>query len=140
METKKIPTETFLEEELREIDLSVVDDYPSFDACDSLYENVARENCFENRLVSHFYGIFATKNMVVEKALLDTIWIELAISEKGVPLIKNLKISDSVRTAIPKMEGWIYGGLDSLPKINPAIKRGIPVRTSFTIPVVIEVN
>lgn len=140
METKKVSSETILAKELREIDMKEVDEYPTFAGCDSLEVRSERRSCFENGLSANFQQFLATKILVFSEPIRDTIWLDLSISASGEAEINAVKIHDSLAQKIPQMQEWLYQSMDSLPKIYPAIKRGIPVRTTFKMPVVIKVE
>lgn len=140
METKKVSSETVLAEELKGIDMKEVDEYPSLVGCDSLPERAARRSCFERGLSHNFQRYLATKILVFSDPIRDTIWLDLSITASGEAEINAIKISDSLEQQIPEMKQWLHQSMDSLPKIYPAIKRGIPVRTAFKMPVVIKVE
>jgi len=140
METKKVSSETILAEELKEIDMKEVDEYPAFVGCDSLEERSERRSCFERGLSTNFQQFLAKKILVFSEPIRDTIWLDLSISASGKAEISAIKIPDSLEQKIPQMQEWLYQSMDSLPKIYPAIKRGIPVRTAFRMPVVIKVE
>jgi len=140
METKKISSETILAEELKEIDMKEVDEYPTFAGCESLEVRSERRNCFENGLSANFHKFLATKILVFSEPIRDTIWLDLRISASGEAEINAIKIPGSLEQKIPEMREWLYQSMDSLPQIFPAIKRGIPVRTAFKMPVVIKVE
>lgn len=140
METKKVSSETILAEELREIDMKEVDEYPTFAGCESLDVRSERRNCFERGLSANFQQFLATKILIFSEPIRDTIWLDLGISASGEAKINAIKIPDSLAQKIPQMKEWLYQSMDSLPKIYPAIKRGIPVRTAFKMPVIIKVE
>lgn len=78
--------------------------------------------------------------MIVETEINDTVWLYLSISELGDLTIEKAQIPDTIASQLPQLEGWLKDSLDSLPKIIAAHKRGIPVKTSFKMPVVVKVE
>tara|TARA_R110002020_G_scaffold296658_1_gene512374 strand:- start:181033 stop:181509 length:477 start_codon:yes stop_codon:yes gene_type:complete len=140
METKKVSSETFLKEELKTINMSELDEYPTFESCDYLEDKEEKWLCFEQKLASNFYQYLQSKTLVFSQAMQDTVWVKIAVNAEGTPKIDNILIPVSVKQDLPKLDVWLHQSLDSLPKIYPAIKRGIPVKTTFKLPVVIQVN
>lgn len=140
METKKVSSETILARELKEIDMKEVDEYPSIAGCDSLATQTSRSTCFKREMSLNFQKYLASKILVFSEPVRDTIWLDLSITAEGEPQINTIKIPDSLEAEIPRMKEWLHQSLDSFPTIYPAIKRGIPVRTTFKMPVVIEVE
>ena len=140
METKKVSSETFLKEELKTINMSELDEYPTFESCDHLENKEEKWLCFEQKLASNFYQYLQSQTLVFSQAMQDTVWVKLAVNAEGTPKIDNILIPVSVKQDLPKLDVWLHQSLDSLPKIYPAIKRGIPVKTTFKLPVVIQVN
>jgi hypothetical protein len=47
-------------------------------------------------------------------------------------------ISDSIAYNKPQLDSIFQLRLIDFPKINPAIKRGVPVKTEFQMPVVLQ--
>ncbi|MGB3775514.1 MAG: hypothetical protein WA951_09685, partial [Leeuwenhoekiella sp.] len=88
----------------------------------------------------NFREYLATKILVFSEPIRDTIWLDLSITADGEAQINTVKIPDSLKKQIPQMKEWLHQSLDSLPEIYPAIKRGIPVRTAFKMPVIIKVE
>ena len=64
--------------------------------------------------------------------------LHLIVSDEGAPRIDSVEIDSMVTHHLPKIRTWIQESVDSLPKIYPASKRGIPVATNFKLPIVIE--
>ncbi|MEH6406925.1 MAG: hypothetical protein V7767_06580 [Leeuwenhoekiella sp.] len=140
IETKKVSSDTFLKEELKTINMSELDEYPTFESCDYLQNKEEKWVCFEQKLASNFYEYIQSQNLVFTQQLQDTVWINLAVSAKGEVIINRILIPVAITQDVPQLDGWLHQSLDSLPKIYPAIKRGIPVKTTFKLPVVIQVN
>ena len=70
----------------------------------------------------------------------DTLLLQLQISEKGLLSVLNIEVDSLISQEIPNIKDLLQHGLDSLPKIFPAIKRGQQVKTEFKLPVIISVN
>ena len=137
-ETRKISSEEILSEESRALNWHEVDQYPAFKECREYIQEKASKECFGNKVATYFYARLEEKQPVVTEALNDTIFLYLRISEKGIPSIEQMEIDSLVIDQLPEIRSWLVQSVDSLPKIYPATKRGIPVVTSFKMPVVIK--
>lgn len=138
IQTKKVNSEDILSEETRELNWHEVDQYPAFKECREITENTASKSCFEKKVTEYVYAGMAQENPVVTRDLHDTIFINLIVSEKGIPEIASVEIDSIVIAELPEIRSWLEKSIDSLPKIYPAIKRGIPVATKFKLPVIIK--
>ncbi|GAB5398828.1 MAG: hypothetical protein Aureis2KO_04130 [Aureisphaera sp.] len=137
-ETEKISSETFYEEDLKAIDWKDVDEYPAFKACDHLIDKEAQKKCFETALVTPIYKTISSKKLVTHRDLNDTVWVRFSITKDGAFSNVETEIDSALKAQIPLLESWIHQGIDSLPKLEPAIKKGIPVETRFGLPIVIK--
>lgn len=137
-QTRKISSEEIFNEETRDFNWSEVDQYPAFAECKDITEVAAAKNCFGNKVAEYFYTRLEAKQPVVTEALDDTLYLYLRISEKGTPAIDSMEIDSLVLDQLPEIRTWLNQSVDSLPKIYPATKRGIPVKTTFRMPVVIK--
>ena len=137
-ETKKISSEEILSEETRELNWHEVDQYPAFEECREFIQEDKSKECFGNKVANYFYARLEAKQPVVTMALNDTVYLYLRISERGVPSIDAMEVDSLVVDQLPEIRNWLTQSVDSLPKIYPATKRGIPVVTTFKMPVVIK--
>ncbi|HSP82909.1 MAG TPA: hypothetical protein VLN72_04180, partial [Gillisia sp.] len=80
----------------------------------------------------------ARQEPIVTEAIDDTVFVHLEISKTGVPTIESIEVDTLVTNQIPELKLWLQQSIDSLPKIYPASKRGIPVSSVFKMPIVIK--
>ncbi|MCH2490399.1 MAG: hypothetical protein MK211_09645 [Flavobacteriales bacterium] len=139
-ETEKISTETFYEEEIKAIDWKDVDQYPVFAECSDFSEKKALRSCFESTLSNNLYQSIQTRNIVASQPLLDTLMLEFLVSENATLSVVNIKMDSLTRKQFPRLENWLVQHIDSLALVAPAYKRGIPVKTHFTLPVVLQTH
>ncbi|MEG9327821.1 hypothetical protein V6B16_07725 [Salinimicrobium catena] len=137
-EKQKVSSEEILSEETRELNWQEVDQYPAFEECRELMESDAAKTCFGNKVASYFYARLEAKQPVVTESIDDTLYLYLRISEKGIPAIDSMEVDSLVVAQLPEIKNWLKQSVDSLPKIYPASKRGIPVVTKFKMPIVIQ--
>ncbi len=137
-EKQKISSEEILSEETRALNWQEVDQYPAFEECRELMESDAAKACFGKKVANYFYARLEDKQPVVTESLDDTIYLHLRISEKGIPAIDSMEVDSLVVRQLPEIRSWLQESVNSLPKIYPASKRGIPVVTKFKMPIVIR--
>jgi acid phosphatase class B len=137
---KKTSSEAILKEELQTFNWNEVDEYPSFSICDSSATKLVRKQCFETILTTHIKSSLQKDTIVISQDIEDTLLLQLQISETGILSLVNLKVDSITNQEIPNIKELLIKGLDSLPKIFPALKRGQQVKTEFKLPVIIHVN
>jgi len=137
---QKTSSEAILDEELQTFNWKDVDEYPSFSVCDSARDEQSKKRCFENTLITAINSSLAQENIVVRQDINDTILIKFIISETGDLKLIDTKMDSITKIELPNIEDLINHSLASLPKIYPAIKRSQPVKTQFTLPMLIQVN
>ena len=138
-ETEKISSDEFLEEEIKAINWKDIDQYPVFKVCERETEKQSQKTCFETTLASRIYQSVQI-DIRVSADLNQTVLIEFQINEKGVLIVSEIVMDSILRKQIPFLENNILRGLDSIQPIAPAYKRGIPVKTSFKLPIVVKSN
>lgn len=136
---KKVNESALVEEELKNINWNSVDEYPTFETCDST-SNESSETCFKATLVQHINSALSNANIVVTEDLNDTLILQLHIDHKGQISIPSIKAKKETREAIPDLDSLMRGSMSQLPKLFPAIKRGQQVSTEFQLPVVIVIK
>lgn len=137
---KKTSSDAILKEELQTFNWNQVDEYPSFPECDSVITKQERKQCFEYVLTTHITSFLQKDTIVVTQNIEDTLLLQFQISEKGELSVLHIKVDSLTSQEIPNIKDLLLHGLDSLPKIFPAIKRGQQVKTQFKLPVIISVN
>lgn len=139
--TKKIPSSQYLEEEWKAIDLSQVEEYPTFETCKTIVDREELKNCFEQTVTKTFYKAFEEHTIIVNRELDEIIYVDFVVNEKGNYCIDSLKITQEIRMEIPQLEKWIHEAAKQLPIASkPAYKHGVPVKTRFKIPVILKVD
>lgn len=136
-ETEKISSETFYEEELKTIDWKNVDRYPAFATCDTLSEKIKQKECFEGELAYQLQQSITAQGVTALHDLNDTITLFFSISEKADITIINMQIDSLLQKEFPHLKDSLKYSIDALQLVAPAYKRGIPVKTQFTLPIVV---
>lgn len=139
-ETEKISSETIIENEIKSINWNDVDSYPIFKECEGVSGKLETKSCFETTLSKHLYQSIQSDSMVVSTDLNQRVLINFQINEKGNLSVSEIEIDSILQAQIPLLKNNILSGLDSIQPIAPAYKRGIPVKTSFQLPLVIRTD
>ena len=133
-------TQKLVDEELASIDWNEVDQFPLFEACDESVSKDLQRQCFENTFLMHFSMTLQDFEFQTEQSLKDTLFIDFLIDSQGSITILDMDENAAIRKENPEFEGIVSRSLKSLPRLQPALKRGIPVATQFRIPLVIHTN
>lgn len=137
-ETKKISSEEVLDQEKKALNWKEVDEYPAFENCKNITEVEKARDCFETTVANSVYAYLSSKEPIVTETIDDTVFVHLQISKTGIPQINSVEIDTVVTHQLPDLKLWLEQSIDSLPKIYPASKRGIPVSSVYKIPIVIQ--
>lgn len=136
-DTEKISSEKIFEEEIQAIDWTEVDRYPIFPNCkEDLNENAQKE-CFIKTINIHLLENLNANKILATREISDTLLIDFEIDERGKLSILEIAMDTLMQQEFPNLKKQIIKSLDSLQPIAPAYKRGIPVKTQFSLPVVI---
>ena len=121
------------------INFTKVDVSPSFKVCDKLLDQ-AKTNCFRininKQITKHLQKIPFVFEDTIEEAIIKVI---LNIDNKGEITLKRIDAPAIFTKANEILEEEIITAIRKLPKLSPAIKRGIPVATEYTLPIKIRV-
>ncbi|WP_066221848.1 hypothetical protein [Formosa haliotis] len=140
LKVKKTSTEAILNEELQSFKWNEVDEYPTFSSCETSNSQQDRKVCFEQTLATVILNHLEAERIIVNHDVLDTIKIQFKISDTGELSLHDFKVDSTTQAEIPNIKLLITSSLDSLPRIEPAIKRGQKVNSEFTLPIIIKVN
>lgn len=139
-ETEKVSSKEIFNDEIKTINWKDVDRYPTFPNCEKTLEKLEQQDCFINTITSHLYEVISEGNLVAGREISDTVNINFEVSSSGQLTIAEMKIDSLLQKDFPKLETSILNSIDSLQPVAPAYKRGIPVKTKFTLPVIIQTN
>ncbi|HLV92089.1 MAG TPA: hypothetical protein VKX34_03115 [Aequorivita sp.] len=139
-ETEKVSSEEIFNEEIKTINWKDVDRYPSFPNCENNVEKIEQQDCFINTISSHLYKSISQEELVAAREIYDTVEITFEVNSEGKLLVEDIKIDSLLQKDFPYLEDWILNSVDSLQPLAPAYKRGIPVKTKFKLPVIVQTN
>ena len=136
---KKVPNEKeLLDKQLKEINWNEVDEYPSVADCEKLTDETQRKQCFFEFLTTTIQQKLAVDTLSTLFPKLDTIEVKVTVFTNSTMEFEPQFPKDSVAYDTIKIDSILRIRLVNFPKVNPAIKRGIPVKTKFVLPVSIK--
>lgn len=139
-ETERISEEEFYSKEKNTINWSDVDTYPKFKACSSITDTAESKACFEKQLTMQVGDAIKSRINNAIQTLNDTIWVSLTISEKPSITVTNIDMDHWVAEEFSEMQSWIIDAVKEIELKDPAIKRGVPVKTQYRLPIVVIVE
>nr|WP_321227151.1 hypothetical protein [uncultured Psychroserpens sp.] len=140
IEKKKVYSNDILDEELKTFNWNDVDEYPTFESCDTTLNIASKKSCFENTLRQILNENLAKSKIIVSEEINDTVQLKITIDSQGTFVINNIVSNEVTQTEIPQLDSLLRKSLDSLPKIYPAIKRSQEVKVQFSLPVIIKIE
>jgi hypothetical protein len=135
---KKIPNEKdLLDKEIKAINWSQVDEFPTITNCDTVVNTSERQNCFIQNLSQLIQQKLDTTKTAIINPKSDTIQVKVTVSADAT-LQFETQLSESKSYNKIKIDSILKARLIDFPQIKPAIKRGIPVKTQFILPVILK--
>ena len=129
-----------LEDVETNIDFSSVDAPPTFENCVDLIDKSAKTACF--RKTMHAYIASSLQKNIVQVAvpIEAQITVAVMITISGKVSVQHIDASDHLKKAMPSLDSLMRASVAQVPRVFPALKRGIPVATQYQIPIEIRVN
>lgn len=136
---KPVPSkEVLLENELKSIDWNQVDQYPSIVECENIEDKAQRQQCFFEYLTSIIQQKLSQDTLPFIGVSMDTITVKVTVFPDATIDFEPQFPKDSVAYDKIKIDSLLTEKLKDFPRINPALKRGIPVKTQFILPVILK--
>ena len=131
--------EELLKKELESINWNAVDELPSFSSCDSIVDKTQKKQCFFDYLTQLIQQKLSVDTLSVLYPQLDTIDVKVTISPDAT-MVFEPQITDTLSYNTTKIDSILKARLVDFPAVHPAIKRGIPVKTQFVLPVILNIT
>lgn len=136
---KNVPEkEELLQSELNKINWEEVDEYPSTLDCDSIADKAQRKQCFFD-FVSEELRLQLNNDTI--KSLYpkqDTLHIKITVMPDAQVTFQSHFEIDSLAFDKIKADSVLQSKLIHFPTIEPAIKRGMKVKSEFIVPVILR--
>lgn len=138
---EKTPSkDAMLDKEMQAVDWSEVDEYPSIDDCETLRDKNERRHCFFEFLTQQIQQKLAVDTLAVMYPKLDTIEVKVTVfPDSTLGFEPNLR-KDSLLYDTKRIDSILHARLVDFPKVSPAIKRGIPVKSQFLLPILLKME
>jgi hydroxylamine reductase (hybrid-cluster protein) len=136
---KNVPTkDELLQKELKKINWEEVDEYPSTAICDSITNKNLRKQCFFDYMSAQLRLKLA--NDTIRKAYKnpDTLHIKVMVTAAAKVSFESYFEKDSLDFEKNKADSILQVKLRDFPAIEPAIKRGVKVKSEFLIPIALH--
>ncbi|APG65143.1 hypothetical protein LPB136_07175 [Tenacibaculum todarodis] len=121
------------------INFNKVDVFPSFAECKDKIDE-AKTSCFRETIHRKIADNLSQHHLEIKKEIDAIVTVELEISTEGKFILKKINSSENIREQLPKLDSLLEVSVNTLPKIFPAIKRGIPVATQYSLPIRIQLK
>lgn len=138
--SKEKKTQELVQRELLEIDFNEVDNYPLFEDCDETLTKIGQRECFEQELLSNCASILEQYEYLIRESTDKTVFVDFLVDQDGKVSVLNIEKDMAIDDQMPEFNQLITQGLEDLPPLAPALKRGIPVKAKFRIPIVLNNN
>ncbi|KOP40121.1 hypothetical protein DBB36_02665 [Flavobacterium sp. WLB] len=136
---KKVPSEKeLLQKELKSINWKEVDEYPTVAECETINDKKLRQKCFFDVMSQLIQEKLNVDSLSILYPDLDTIQVKVTVFPNSKMKFEPEFQKDSVAYDTIRIDSILHARLVDFPKVNPAIKRGLPVKTQFTLPVIIK--
>jgi hypothetical protein len=136
---KNVPKkEELLNKELKKINWLEVDEFPSTLHCDSIDDKITRKQCFFDFMTQNIQDKLITDSIKIFYPKLDTIPIKVTVFANASLSFEPdlLKYNSDYDTE--KVDSILQSKLSDFPSVEPAIKRGIKVKSQFILPIILK--
>ncbi len=138
--SKDKKTQELVNKELLEINWNDVDSYPLFENCDETLTKMGQRACFEQEVLTHCAHTLKEVSFTLLSGADSTVLVDFLVDQEGNISILEIQKDSMLDTQMPNFDTLIKQSLHKLPAMSPALKRGIPVKTKFRIPIVLRSN
>lgn len=136
----QVPSEkVLLEKELNAINWNEVDEFPSVVSCDGINDKEQKKQCFFEYLTQLIQQKLNIDTLAVLYPKLDTIDVKVTVLPNATMEFET-QLNDSLSYNHQAIDSILKSRLVDFPDIHPALKRGIPVKTQFVLPVILDVQ
>lgn len=136
---KNVPVkEDLLKKELNKVNWKEVDEFPSVLNCDSLTNKAERKKCFFDFMTQNIQqkiGNDTIKKLYPKK---DTLQLKITIFADARIRFSPSFDNDSLQFETIKIDSIIQLKLTNFPTVEPAIKRGLKVKSQFVLPILLN--
>jgi len=129
-----------LQKRLDEINWSEVSVYPSIAECDSLLDKEQKKECFFSSMTKLVQERLNVDTIAMLYPEADTIQVLVTVFPDATLTFDPQFPADSVAYNKMKIDSVLKSRLADFPEVQPAQKEGVPVKTQFILPVILNVE
>jgi len=139
---KKVPSETeLLQQELQKINWNEVDEFPTVLQCDTIKDITLKRQCFFDFITQTIKDRIEIDSFAIENPEMDTLKIKVTVNPDSRILFESQFLNDSISLSQKnKIDSILTLRLSDFPNVEPAIKRGIKVKSQFILPIALKEN
>ncbi|UCE93640.1 MAG: hypothetical protein JSV73_12725 [Flavobacteriaceae bacterium] len=121
------------------IDYNEVDVYPLFLDCNNCDSSEKQNLCFEMELLRRLQRIMGKEMLQAAVKSRDTLTVEVLVDTNGKISIVEIHKPESLQNNLDQIDSLLFKSFAALPAtVQPSLKRGIPVNSMFTLPIVVS--
>lgn len=120
-----------------ELPFQVIEKIPEFEACEGLQSNESRA-CFNEQIQKHILKHLTYPPEAQIQNIQGRVYVAFVIDKEG--YITELKARGPRVVGVNLLEEESIRIMKLLPKLNPGIQRGKPVKVKFTIPIMFNLD
>ena len=134
---KNVPAkQDLLNQEIKHINWSVVDEFPSTIMCDSVMDKNARKICFFDFLTRKIQEKLTSDSVNIPFTKMDTLNIKVSIDANANMTFKTHDYKFKEQTM--EMDSLLAIHLANITPVEPGIKRGIKIKSEFILPIILK--
>lgn len=119
------------------VDFNTIDAFPLFPDCDKIPSREKQQICFQLEMAQHIYAALNEYSLMTSEVINDTVFVKLIVDSNGKTSLSSIKISEKTNELLPEFDSIVRVTLQNVPRLQPAIKRNMPVSTEFTLPIIL---
>ena len=118
-----------------------MDEFPSVLQCDTIKDAEIKRQCFFDYLAQTIQERIGIDTLRIEYPEIDTINVKITVNPDSSLQFETQSPNDSITLVDKtKIDSILTSRLSDFPKVEPAIKRGVKVKTQFVLPVIIKME
>ncbi|WP_309609051.1 hypothetical protein [Flavobacterium sp.] len=131
---KNVPAkDDLVKKELNKINWDQVDEFPSASQCDSIIEKEERKNCFFSFLSQTIQQKLAIDSIKKLYPKIDSLSLKITVLPDSKLVFES---QDTLNKS--KIDSLLKIHFNDFPTVEPAIKRGMKVKSQFILPVILK--
>lgn len=120
------------------VDFNSVDAFPLFPECSEIPSRKRQQICFQVNMSEYINAGLKKYSWNAWEQVSDTVLLKLMVDKEGNTSMVAVRISEETKKILPKFDSVLRESVKAIPQLQPAIKRDIPVATSFVLPIILH--